>query len=40
LALLLTACGIGFICLMAGALNRDFPPGLLQGAVDMPWPLK
>jgi hypothetical protein len=25
---------------MAGALNRDFPPGLLQGAVDMPWPLK
>ncbi|WP_438987043.1 tripartite tricarboxylate transporter permease [Marivivens donghaensis] len=38
--LILTACGLGFICLMAGALNRDFPPGLLQGAVDMPWPLK
>ena len=38
--LFLTACGLGFICLMAGALNRDFPPGLLQGAVDMPWPLK
>ncbi|MBO9466503.1 tripartite tricarboxylate transporter permease [Tropicibacter sp. R15_0] len=38
--LLLTACGIGFMCLMAGALNRDFPPGLLQGAVDLPWPLK
>ena len=29
--LFLTVCGIGFICLMAGALNRDFPPGLLQG---------
>lgn len=38
--LILTACGIGFMCLMAGALNRDFPPGLLQGAVDLPWPLK
>ncbi|MEM7505918.1 MAG: tripartite tricarboxylate transporter permease [Pseudomonadota bacterium] len=37
---LLTACGIAFICLMAGALNRDFPPGLLQDAVDLPWPLK
>lgn len=38
--LILTACGIGFMCIMAGALNRDFPPGLLQGAVDLPWPLK
>ncbi|SIO11579.1 tripartite tricarboxylate transporter permease [Vannielia litorea] len=38
--LILTACGIGFICFMAGALNRDFPPGLLQDAVDLPWPLK
>jgi hypothetical protein len=38
--LLLTACGIAFMCLMAGALNRDFPPGLLQGAADLPWPLK
>ncbi|MGB0694717.1 MAG: tripartite tricarboxylate transporter permease [Rhodospirillaceae bacterium] len=38
--LILTAVGIGFMCLMAGLLNRDFPPGLLQGAVDLPWPLK
>ena len=38
--LFLTVCGIGFICLMAGALNRDFPPGLLQGAAELPWPLK
>ncbi len=37
---LLTACGIAFICMMAGSLNRDFPPGLLQAAVDLPWPLK
>ncbi len=36
---ILTACGIGFMCIMAGALNRDFPPGLLQSFVDLPWPL-
>ncbi len=36
----LTAAGIGFMMLMAGLLNRDFPPGLLQDAVDLPWPLK
>ena len=24
---------------MAGLLNRDFPPGLLQEYVDLPWPL-
>lgn len=38
--LTLTFCGIGFMCLMAAALNRDFPPGLLQGMADLPWPLK
>jgi len=37
--LLLSACGIGFMCFMAGALNRDFPPGLLQEFVKLPWPL-
>lgn len=37
--LILTACGIAFICLMAGVLNRDFPPGLLQNYVELPWPL-
>ena len=40
MTLVLTACGIGFMCVMAGALNRDFPPGLLQDMVDLPWPLK
>ncbi|WP_193142114.1 tripartite tricarboxylate transporter permease [Meridianimarinicoccus sp. MJW13] len=37
--LILTACGIAFMCLMAGVLNRDFPPGLLQHYVPLPWPL-
>ena len=36
----LTLAGLALICVMAGALNRDFPPGLLQDAVDLPWPLK
>ena len=34
-----TAAGIGFMCIMAGVLNRDFPPGLLQEFVKLPWPL-
>ena len=34
-----TAAGIAFMCLMAGLLNRDFPPGLLQDYVSLPWPL-
>lgn len=34
-----TAAGIAFICFMAGLLNRDFPPGLLQSFFDLPWPL-
>ncbi|MFQ6549323.1 tripartite tricarboxylate transporter permease [Aestuariibius sp. 2305UL40-4] len=35
----LTALGIAFICFLAGTLNRDFPAGLLQDAVSLPWPL-
>ncbi|MFL4468429.1 tripartite tricarboxylate transporter permease [Tateyamaria armeniaca] len=31
--------GIAFMCTMAWLLNRDFPPGLLQEYVDLPWPL-
>ncbi len=34
-----TAAGIAFICFMAGMLNRDFPAGLLQEVVKLPWPL-
>ncbi len=37
--LLPSAVGIAFICFMAGVLNRDFPPGLLQELVRLPWPL-
>jgi len=37
--IILAACGIGLMCVMAGALNRDFPPGLLQSYVTLPWPL-
>jgi len=39
LAAAYTAAGIAFISAMAWLLNRDFPPGLLQEYVDLPWPL-
>ncbi len=35
----LAVSGIALMCLMAWLLNRDFPPGLLQDAADLPWPL-
>ena len=38
-AALYTALGIAFMCFMAGLLNRDFPPGVLQSYIDLPWPL-
>ncbi|MEM7422448.1 MAG: tripartite tricarboxylate transporter permease [Pseudomonadota bacterium] len=37
--LVLSLAGLAFICFMAWVLNRDFPPGLLQHAVSLPWPL-
>jgi len=37
--LILSASGIALICVLAGTLGRDFPPGLLQEFVDLPWPL-
>ncbi|MEP1206412.1 MAG: tripartite tricarboxylate transporter permease [Rhizobiaceae bacterium] len=36
---LYAAAGIFFMCFMAWTLNRDFPPGVLQSYVDLPWPL-
>ncbi|MEL7133754.1 MAG: tripartite tricarboxylate transporter permease, partial [Pseudomonadota bacterium] len=39
MAALYTVAGITLMCVMAGLLNRDFPPGLLQNYVDLPWPL-
>ena len=37
--LLLSGAGIALICVMAYSLNRDFPPGLLQDMMRLPWPL-
>jgi len=34
-----TAGGIVFMGAMASILNRDFPPGLLQYFIELPWPL-
>jgi hypothetical protein len=39
MTLALTALGIALICILAGALGRVFPPGLLQDFVKLPWPL-
>ncbi len=38
--LTLTTGGIVLMCFMAYMLNRDFPPGLLQDTINLPWPLK
>lgn len=38
-AAMYTAAGIAFISAMAWTLNRDFPPGVLQSYLDLPWPL-
>jgi len=38
-AAIYTASGIALMCFMAWTLNRDFPPGLLQEFVNLPWPL-
>ena len=34
-----SASGVAFMCAMAWLLNRDFPAGLLQHYVSLPWPL-
>ncbi len=38
--LFLMVLGITFICLLAATLGREFPPGLLQDFVNLPWPLR
>ncbi|SHH30023.1 tripartite tricarboxylate transporter permease [Marivita hallyeonensis] len=38
-ASILTAAGVGVLIFLGGTLGRDFPPGLLQDVVDLPWPL-
>ena len=37
--IVLSAAGVLFMCGMAWLLNRDFPPGLFQHYVTLPWPL-
>ncbi len=36
---ILTACGLGLICFLALMLNRDFPPGVVQEYINLPWPV-
>ncbi|MEQ8366284.1 MAG: tripartite tricarboxylate transporter permease [Roseicyclus sp.] len=36
--LVLTAGALALILVLAGSLGRDFPPGLLQEFVNLPWP--
>lgn len=37
---ILTVAAVAFILGLADILNRDFPPGLLQEFVDLPWPFR
>ena len=37
--LVYSASGVAFMCFLANLLNRDFPSGLLQTFVKLPWPL-
>ena len=36
--LILTACGVGFLVFLANMMILDFPRGLLQEFVELPWP--
>ena len=38
-SLIYSLSGLGFMMFMGWLLNRDFPPGLLQEFVSLPWPL-
>ena len=37
---ILTGGGLTVLLVLAGVLNRDFPAGMLQEFVDLPWPFK
>jgi len=37
---ILTSSGMSVLLVLAGVLNRDFPAGLLQELVSLPWPFK
>ena len=36
---ILTGCGIGFLVCLAHIMVLDFPRGLLQDMVELPWPI-
>jgi putative tricarboxylic transport membrane protein len=36
----LTGAAASFLLVLADALVLDFPPGLLQDNVDLPWPIR
>ena len=38
-SLIYSLSGLGFMMFMGWLLNRDFPPGLLQEFINLPWPL-
>ena len=40
MTLVLSGTAVAIILALAYFLNRDFPPGLLQAYVDLPWPLR
>ncbi|MGI9373586.1 MAG: tripartite tricarboxylate transporter permease [Hyphomicrobiales bacterium] len=37
---IMTICGIGALIFIASMLGRDFPPGILQQMVELPWPFR
>ena len=37
--LILTVCGVGFLIFLAHMMYLDFPRGLLQDAMELPWPI-
>ena len=38
--LLLTVLASGFLAILANALTLNFPAGVLQSYVELPWPLR
>jgi hypothetical protein len=36
----LSGAAVAIILTLAYFLHRDFPPGVLQAYVDLPWPLR
>jgi uncharacterized membrane protein YhhN len=38
--LVLTGAAAAFLLLLADQLVLDFPPGVLQDSIDLPWPIR